>query len=134
MPSSRLNRTPENQDMTKRISLATALMLMAGTTMAADDAGGSYDISDADRQLMMDSTNHYNICLHEKADLMFDQYDDVRRVADEAMKACEPILTELDANLAKAKLADDFRLGYIRHTKNSGGRKLLPELMARKAQ
>lgn len=120
--------------MRKIACIGSALIMMSSAALAAEEASGTYEISDADRATMMDATQHYNICLHEKADAMFSQYEDVRQLADAAMKECETILSELDAKLLRANVAEDFRLGYIRHTKNSGGRRLLPELMARKAQ
>lgn len=120
--------------MRKLACMVSALIITSSTALAAEQAGETYEISDADRAAMMDATQHYGICLREKADAMFSQYEDVRQLADAAMKECEPILGELDAKLLKANVAEDFRLGYIRHTKNSGGRTLLPELMARKAQ
>jgi hypothetical protein len=120
--------------MRKLACIGIAVLAFSSAARSAEEGTGSYDISDADRATMMDATNHYNICLREKADALFTRFDDVRQLADAAMKECEPILGELDARLLKANVAEDFRLGYVRHTKNTGGRMLLPELMARKAR
>jgi hypothetical protein len=114
--------------------LAAAMLLSTYSVVAAEnESKGSYDISDADRELMHTAANQYDGCLHEQSDKLFATVDDVRDIADRAMKACEPTLTELDTKLEANGIAEDFRVGYIRHTKSASVRRLLPELMARKA-
>ncbi|MFO1435404.1 MAG: hypothetical protein U1F34_03190 [Gammaproteobacteria bacterium] len=118
----------------KKFILATAMLLVTFNVAAAEEEkSGSYDISDADRELMHTAANQYDACLHEQSDKLFATVEDVREVADQAMKACESTLTDLDTKLAANGVAEDFRFGYIRHAKASSVRRLLPELMARKA-
>ncbi len=119
--------------MTSRLLFFLSLLGSPMTVLANEESTTSYDISDADRALMMESTNAYNGCLHEKADALMSRMEDVRLVADAAMQECEIVMTELDAALAAKGLAEDFRMGFIRHTKNTSVRRLLPELMARRA-
>jgi len=115
--------------------ILTMAVLLATCSVAADEKEhtGSYDITDADREMMHAAANQYDTCLHEQSDKLIATVEDVREVADQSMKACEPALTELDTKLAANGIAEDFRVGYIRHTKSASVRRLLPELMARKA-
>lgn len=119
--------------MTSRFLFLLSLLGCSMTALANDGSATSYDVTDADRALMMESANAYNSCLHEKADALMSKMDDVRLVADTAMQKCETVMTELDTALAAQGLAEDFRMGFIRHTKNTSVRRLLPELMARRA-
>lgn len=119
--------------MTSRLLFFLSLLGSPMTVLANEESTTSYDISDADRALMMESANAYNGCLHEKADALMSRMEGVRLVADAAMQECEIVMTELDAALAAKGLAEDFRMGFIRHTKNTSVRRLLPELMARRA-
>jgi hypothetical protein len=119
--------------MTSRFLFLLPLLGCSLTVLANEGSAASYDLTDADRALMMEGANAYNRCLHEKADALMSSMDDVRLVADAAMQECEGVMTELDAALAAKGLAEDFRMGYIRHTKNTSARRLLPELMARRA-
>lgn len=79
---------------------------------------------------MMESASRYNTCLHEQSALRLNGSVDVRVVADKAMEECESILQHLDRALKDKGIAADFRTGYIRHTKNTSVRRLLPELMS----
>ena len=117
-----------------RYGLILFAALSLGTTARAGESKGeSYEIGEAERGLMMAAGNQYNTCLHDQTDQHFGEQADVRTLADNAMRECEPILTTLDSSLKEKNIAEDFRLGYLRHTKNSAVRRLLPELMARKA-
>lgn len=119
--------------MTSRLLFLLPLLGCTMTVLANEESTRSYDVTDADRALMMESANAYNGCLHERADALMSRMDDVRLIADAAMQECETVMTELDAELAAKGLAEDFRMGFIRHTKNTSVRRLLPELMARRA-
>ncbi|MCG3143003.1 MAG: hypothetical protein HONDAALG_00309 [Gammaproteobacteria bacterium] len=119
--------------MTTRFPFLLSLLGCAMIALANDESATGYDITDADRALMMESANAYSSCLHEKSDALMSKIDDVRVIADTAMQECEGVMTELDTALAAQGLAEDFRMGFIRHTKNSSVRRLLPELMARRS-
>jgi len=64
---------------------------------------------------------------------VFNDHADVRKIADVALDRCKPTLDELDRTLTERTLDPDFRAGFVRHTRDATARKLLPELMARKA-
>ncbi len=119
--------------MTSRFLFLLPLLGCATIALANDEAATGYDVTDADRTLMMESATAYNNCLHAKTDALMSKMDDVRVVADTAMQECESVMTELDTALAAQGLAEDFRMGFIRHTKNASVRRLLPELMARRS-
>lgn len=119
--------------MTLRVLISLSLLAGAITALANEESTANYDVTDADRAAMMASANAYNSCLHEKADALMSTMEDVRLVADTAMKECESIMTDLDTALGANGLAEDFRMGFIRHTKNTSARRLLPELMARRS-
>jgi len=114
-----------------------APMLLAGmldnTMLAAQDAGTN-DISEQARESMMSGARNYDQCLQQQAQAMFNDYEDVRQLTDQAMVKCRPALAELEQNLKDQKLDTSLTAGYVRHVRDSSVRRLLPQLMAAKAQ
>ncbi|MGQ0658090.1 MAG: hypothetical protein ACT4NU_08365 [Chromatiales bacterium] len=96
-------------------------------------AGGPGELTDETRLAMMESARKYDACLHREADALMNDNADVRNVTDAAMKRCDTVLEEVGRLLSERGLPEDLRAGYLRHTRNSTARKLLPELMARRA-
>ncbi len=119
--------------MSLRVFVSLSLLAGSMSALANDESPANYDLTDADRAAMMESANAYNNCLHAKADALLSTMEDVRMIANTAMKECESIMTDLDKSLSANGLAEDFRMGFIRHTKNTSARRLLPELMARRS-
>lgn len=116
----------------KRYSALAFVLLLSGAAQAADDTASSYELGESDRTAMSDGANSYNACLHEKSEPLLETVEDIRQIAGEAMQQCDSILLDLDKSLTEKGVAEGFRLGYLRHTRNSAVNRLLPELMARR--
>ncbi|GEM_PF-3369857 len=104
-----------------------------GNILAAEDAGDA-GVSDLTRDIMMNGARKYDECLQQQTQAMFNDYEDVRRLTDQAMVNCRPALAELERNLKNQKLDPGLTAGYVRHVRDSSVRRLLPQLMAAKAQ
>ncbi|HTT08169.1 MAG TPA: hypothetical protein VMH34_05200 [Gammaproteobacteria bacterium] len=119
----------------KKFHLPALLMAgMLGDNVLAAQEAGTNDISDQAREMMMSGAQKYDQCLQEQAQAMFNEYEDVRQLADQAMVKCRPTLAELEQNLKDQKLDPGLTAGYVRHARDSAVRHLLPRLMAAKAQ
>src|SRR5579885_2022454 len=58
-----------------------------GNILAAEDAGDA-GVSDLTRDIMMNGARKYDECLQQQTQAMFNDYEDVRRLTDQAMVNC----------------------------------------------
>lgn len=117
-----------------RLSASLLLIGMSGNIILAAQAAETNDVSDQTREAMMRGAQKYDQCLQQQAQAMFNDYEDVRQLTDQAMVRCRPALAELEQNLQDQKLDPGLTSGYVRHVRDSTVRRLLPRLMAARAQ
>lgn len=109
-----------------RSLLPLGVVLCHAVVSQAEEADTAYGISDAMRTVMMQGAASYDECLRRESDTLMSDHADVRNVADAAMKRCDPVLDETDAALSKGGVEEGLRVGYLRHTRNTAVRRLLP--------
>ena len=110
-----------------------AVTLLCGNAFAADDDSGT-GLSEADRTMMAEGAQKYRMCLHKEANAILNQYKDVRKIADLAMKKCAPMLGSLETQLKATKdISPELAAGFVHYSANSGARQLLKELIEERA-
>ena len=114
------------------------LLLLAGTAfslsvLAGDTSAGTETIPDASISVMLAGAKRYDDCLQIWTTEYMSANEDVRAVADAAMKHCDGTLQELDRDLAEAGLPEAGRAEHIARIRDSVVRKLMPALVARRA-
>jgi hypothetical protein len=117
-----------------RTYVSVLLISVSGNTIVAAQEAETNDVSDQAREVMMSGAQKYDQCLQQQAQAMFNDYEDVRQLTDQAMIKCRPALAELEQNLKDQKLDPGLTTGYVRHVRDSTVRRLLPRLMAARAQ
>ena len=107
--------------------------LRANETQApAGDERSPGDMTVEERAEMMKSTKDYNNCVYQQAIAKVDAEPDIRRVADDALGACEPTLEALRGKIRGWKFPDYFATGFARTVRDRAARNILPELATRK--
>jgi hypothetical protein len=114
------------------------LLLLAGTAfslsvLAGDTSAGMETIPDASIAVMLAGAKRYDDCLQIWTTEYLSASEDVRAVADAAMKQCDGTLQELDGDLAEAGLPEAARAEHIARIRDSVVRNLMPALVARRA-
>jgi hypothetical protein len=114
------------------------LLLLAGTAfslsvLAGDTTAGTDAIPDDSIAVMLAGAKHYDDCLQIWTTEYMSANEDVRAVADAAMKHCDGTLQELDGDLAEAGLPEAARAEHIARIRDSVVRNLMPALVARRA-
>jgi hypothetical protein len=114
------------------------LLLLAGTAfslsvLAGDTSAGTDAIPDASITVMLTGAKRYDDCLQIWTTEYLSASEDVRAVADAAMKHCDGTLQEMERELAEAGLPEAARAEQIARIRDSVVRKLMPALVARRA-
>ena len=86
-----------------------------------------------ERHLMMQSANEYNNCVFKQATDKIASDADIRRIADNALGACQPQLEALQNQIKSWKFPEYFATGFARTVRDRAARNILPELATRKA-
>ena len=125
-----------NDTKNKNLHIYVPLLLisMSGNTIVATQEADMSGVSDQTREVMMSGAQKYDQCVQQQAQAMFNDYEDVRQLTDQAMVKCRPTLAELEQNLKDQKLDPGLTTGYVRHVRDSTVRRLLPRLMTARAQ
>lgn len=90
------------------------------------------DMSVEERAQMMQSTNDYNNCVYKQATDKIDSDPDIRRIADNALGACQSQLEALQRQIKAWKFPEYFASGFARTVRDRAARNILPELATRK--
>ena len=90
------------------------------------------DMTVEERAQMMQSTNEYNNCVYKQATDKIDSDPDIRRIADNALAACQPQLEALQNQIKGWKFPQYFAIGFARTVRDRAARNILPELATRK--
>lgn len=114
--------------------LILVFLLINMPVLAEESYRYPVDLSEEERENMMQSSDKYDQCLKKESDDLIDKYEDFRQVADVAMENCSGTLTEIDKDLARMNLDPDFRRFFIRKTSQKSTKNLLPQLMMMKAR
>lgn len=119
--------------------LVTAMLsLLSFTVCAANEGETSGERSPGDmtvdeRSQMMQSTNEYNNCVFKQATDKIGSDADIRRIADNALGACQAQLDALHKQIKSWKFPEYFASGFARTVRDRAARNILPELATRKA-
>lgn len=116
-----------------RALLSLAAAAFSVSVMAADTAEAPESISDESIAAMQAGAKRYDDCLQIWTTDYLQAYEDVRAVADAAMKQCDATLTEMDNELAATGMPEAARAEHIARIRDSLVRKLMPALEARRA-
>ena len=113
------------------------LNVLSATAIAADDglAPGQRspgDMTVEERVQMIQATNTYNDCVYKQATDNINSDTDIRRIADNALRSCQPQLDGLQRLIGGWKFPDYFAKGYARTVRDRAARNVLPELATRK--
>ena len=117
--------------------LAAMLGLLPAVVFAANDGEASGERSPGDmsvdeRGRMMQSTNEYNNCVFKQATDKIGSEPDIRRIADNALSACQPRLEALQNQIKSWKFPAYFASGFARTVRDRAARNILPELATHK--
>ncbi len=110
----------------------TMVLCMFGVGASAE-APLRNSFSSAEMKLMAETNLNYTACLQQDARENVTSSPDVRVVAGNAVQACEPLLTDLQARLNENEVNPGFYMGAITRMKNRAIRRLLPLLMMEKS-
>ncbi len=116
--------------------LLTALLMSSALSAADDAADGTRspgDMSPEQRVAMMRTANEYNSCVYGEALEHIDADEDIRRIADMAMGACQGHLDGLGETIIAWGYPDYFATRFTHNVRDRAARKLLPELAIRKS-
>jgi hypothetical protein len=107
-------------------------LCLTGVTAAAETPlRNSFDR--AEMKLMGETNLDYTACLQQDARENLASSPDVRVIAGNAVQACEPVLTGLQARLNENGVNPGFYMAAITRMKNRAIRRLLPLLMMEKS-
>lgn len=117
--------------------LTCMLALLPTVVLAASEGEASGERSPGDmtvdeRRLMMQSANEYNNCVFKQATDKIASDADIRRIADNALGACQPQLEALQNQIKSWKFPEYFATGFARTVRDRAARNILPELATRK--
>ncbi|MCC6710607.1 MAG: hypothetical protein IT492_23850 [Gammaproteobacteria bacterium] len=90
------------------------------------------DMTVEERAQMMQTTGEYNNCVYKQATDKIDSDPDIRRIADNALGACQPQLEALQNQIKSWKFPEYFASGFARTVRDRAARNILPELATRK--
>ena len=113
------------------ICLVFALCIASVNAPAETTLRTSFDA--AEMRLMAETNLDYTTCLQQDARENVATSPDVRVIAGNAVQACEPILTGLQARLNENGVNPDFYMLAVTRMKNRAIRRLLPLLMMEKS-
>ncbi|MCG3200370.1 MAG: hypothetical protein NFCOHLIN_00222 [Gammaproteobacteria bacterium] len=116
-----------------RVLLSLAAAAFNLSAMAADTSEAPESLSDASIGVMQADAKRYDDCLQIRTTDYLSAYEDVRAVADAAMKQCDAVLQHLDSELAATGMPQAARAGHIARIRDTVVRKLMPALAARQA-
>lgn len=116
-----------------RVALSLATVAFSVAAVAADTSEAPGSISDESIAVMQAGAKRYDDCLQIWTTDYLSAYEDVRDVAEAAMKRCEGPLKELDGELAATGMPEAVRAGHIARIRDSLVGKLMPALVARQA-
>ena len=107
-------------------------LCLAGVTVSAETPlRNSFD--SAEMKLMGETNLDYTACLQQDARENLASSPDVRVITGNAVQACEPVLTALQARLNENGVNPGFYTAAITRMKNRAIRRLLPLLMMEKS-
>lgn len=115
--------------------LLPVLALVPALSCAEGDIPGERspgDMTVEERAQMMQSTNDYNNCVFKQATDKIDSDPDIRRIADDALGACQGQLEALQNQIKGWKFPEYFASGFARTVRDRAARNILPELATRK--
>lgn len=119
-------------------TLACLTLFWSVTAGAADPAAqpsaerSPGDLTEEERVVMMQMAHAYNRCVYEAAMAGIDTDPDIRRIADQAMGACDQHLDELGETVTGWGFPAGFAEGFTRSVRDRAVHRLLPELAVRK--
>lgn len=116
-----------------RVPLSLATVAFSVAVMAADTSEAPESISDESIAVMQAGAKRYDDCLQIWTTDYLTAYEDVRAVADAAMKRCDGPLKELDGELAATGMPESARTAHIARIRDSLVGRLMPALVARQA-
>jgi len=116
-----------------RVALSLATVAFSVAAVAADTSEAPGSISDESIAVMQTGAKRYDDCLQIWTTDYLSAYEDVRDVAEAAMKRCDGPLKELDGELAATGMPEAVRAGHIARIRDSLVGKLMPALVARQA-
>ncbi len=113
------------------------LGVLSTTSVAADDSIAALerspgDMSVEERVQMIQATNTYNDCVYKQATDNINSDADIRRIADNALRSCQPRLESLQRLIGSWKFPEYFAKGYAHTVRDRAARNILPELATRK--
>ena len=117
--------------VTLLFGLMIALCFAGATASAETPSRNSFDR--AEMTLMAETNLDYTTCLQQDARENVATSPDVRVIAGNAVQACEPILTDLQARLNENGVNPNFYMAAVTRMKNRAIRRLLPLLMMEKS-
>jgi len=91
------------------------------------------DFTQEEHQKMVKSSADYTNCLNSSAMEQIEKQDDIRIIADIAMKSCAPVLEKLYNYLAMANYDPEAIKPLLRSISNRAANKILSNLMRYKA-
>ena len=120
-----------------KTTVILAALLLSSTLSAADESAAATrspgDMSTEQRVAMMRTANEYNKCVYEQALENIDADEDIRRIADIAMGACQGHLDGLGETIIAWGYPDYFATRFTHNVRDRAARKLIPELAIRKS-
>lgn len=116
-----------------RLAATVAIFPTAAFSAEAGSAAPTGEITPEIRMEMLAGAQRYGACLRDEAQKVMAQHEDVRQVADVAMGACRGLLQDMERTLAAKNVDPDFVANFVRHTRDSSARRLLPGLMSQRA-
>lgn len=114
--------------------IIASILILAGTTVLADDYRTPDSLTAEERQLMAANSTDYQHCLHSEVEKAPAEVNDPRAIADLAMHSCNRVLEDMDAELQQRGFDQQFRSRYQRMTMQRVSRDLLQHAMFISAQ
>ena len=104
----------------------------AGSEGEAPGERSPGDMTVEERGQMIQTTGEYNNCVYKQATDKIDSDPDIRRIADNALGACQAQLEALQNQIKGWKFPEYFASGFARTVRDRAARNILPELATRK--
>jgi len=111
--------------------VVTPLLLVVSLAVNADYKTTGF--SDEEYQKVAEASGDYRNCLNDSAMGQIEQQNDIRIIADYAMKACAPVLENLYNYLASANYDPEAIKPLLGSISNRAANKILSNLMRYKA-
>lgn len=90
------------------------------------------DMSVEERVQMIQATHTYNDCVHQQATDPINSDADIRRIADAALRSCQPQLDGLQRLITGWNFPAYFAKSYARTVQGHAAHNILPELATHK--